>query len=71
MAGVNRVSGRAWKVAEKTQGEAKAAKTGERGWHSASPCANYLDLRGVPLLARSARKGGTRLLGRGRIRTGG
>ncbi len=38
---------RAGKVAEKTQGEGKAAKSGERGWQSGVGSANYIDLREV------------------------
>jgi hypothetical protein len=36
-------------VVEKTQGEGKAAKMGERGWHSGVASANYIDLRDSPL----------------------
>jgi hypothetical protein len=37
---------RAGKVAEKPQGEGKAAKKGERDWHSSAASADYIDLRG-------------------------
>jgi len=33
--------GSSWKVVEKTQGEGKAVKNGERGWHSASSFAKW------------------------------
>jgi hypothetical protein len=42
------VMGRAGKVVEKTQGELKAAKSGEREWQSGLGSANYIDLRVVP-----------------------
>jgi hypothetical protein len=42
---INKVERRAEKVAEKTQGEEKAAKTGERDWHLPAVGANYMDLR--------------------------
>ena len=35
-------------MVEKTQGEGKAAKMGERGWHSGVASANYIDLRDSP-----------------------
>jgi hypothetical protein len=46
-AGRDGFSGGAGKVAEKTQGEGKATKKGERGWHSRVGSANYIDLRGI------------------------
>jgi hypothetical protein len=45
VAGVDGLSDRAEKVAEKTQGEGKAAKSGARGWQSGLGSANYIDLR--------------------------
>ena len=47
MAGLDGVRERAGKVAEKTQGEGKVAKSGARGWQSAVGCANYIDLRDI------------------------
>jgi hypothetical protein len=45
VAGRDGVRERAEKVAEKTQGEGKAAINAERGWHSAAASADYIDLR--------------------------
>jgi hypothetical protein len=36
---------RTGKVVEKTQGEGKASKSGERGWQSKAVNANYMDLQ--------------------------
>ena len=68
MAGVVRLSDRGGKGVGKTQGEGKAVKSGERGWHSGVASANYMDLRGrvlFPLgcsyvMRRSQACGGTR-----------
>jgi hypothetical protein len=46
VAGRDRVTDRGGKVVKKTQGEGKALKRGERGWHSGVGSANYIDLRG-------------------------
>ena len=35
------------KVAEKPQGEGKAAKIGSRDWHSGEASADYIDLREI------------------------
>jgi hypothetical protein len=51
LAGVDGFSGETGKVAERTQGEGKAPRIRERDWHSPASSANYLDLRGIPLLA--------------------
>jgi hypothetical protein len=45
VAGVDGFSGRDGKVAERTQGEWKAMKSGARGWQSGVGSANYIDLR--------------------------
>jgi hypothetical protein len=47
VAGRVRFGGRGGKVAEKTQGEGKASKGGERVWHSALPSANATILPGT------------------------
>ena len=41
---------RAEKVAEKTQGEGKAAKSGARSWQSGVASANYMNLQEIATL---------------------
>jgi hypothetical protein len=47
VAGVDGVGERAGKVAEKTRGEGKAAKSRARGWQLGVGSAKYIDLREV------------------------